>query len=247
LVRVCSGLSSRENVVSLLDTVAEVSPVGHHVLDVVQLEIDEHTSDLWSLLWSQELLDVLEEHVTSLVLVVWILDNHSWEDLVAVGDESLVHWKHLLLLLLLLLLLHLHLHLLLHVLHMLHVLVLHVLVHPVLSVWAATLVLHVLWMHASWALSASWDSLVLHHLSLWWSVDEGWEALQKELEVVLDILVVSESGPVGSLVVLSSELLEVISVLGSLVVDFSDFLDLIMVDGQGLTLELLVVKLLLSR
>ena len=77
------------------------------------------------------------------------------------------------------------------------------------------------WVHASWS-----------QLSLW-SSKEGWEALNQQFEIVLDVLVVGESRPVGTLVVRSTEGLEVVSILGSFVVHLSDFLDLVMVDGES--------------
>ena len=57
---------------------------------------------------------------------------------------------------------------------------------------------------------------------------------------------VGESRPVGSLVVLGTEGLEIVSVLGSFVVDLSNLLDFVVIDGEGSSFEDLVVKLFLG-
>ena len=96
---------SGEDFVSLTDTSLEKVIVSHHGFDVVQLKVDQHTSNLWSLLWAENSLDKLEEDSTSLILVVWIVWHHSWKNLVALSQEVLVNGHGLLLLLLLLLVL----------------------------------------------------------------------------------------------------------------------------------------------
>jgi len=181
---------SRENFISLIDTGLEKDPVLHHSLDVLKWQVDQHTSDLWSLFWGKDLLDEFEEDGTGLVLVVRVLGNHGWEDLVALGDELLVD-AHLLLHLHLLLLLHLHLLLLLHLhlLHLLHVSVHHVHVHVVAThvtlhslvvssiLWLSSLLLlHVaLVVSLTLSLVHSTGCVSLHHWSLW--SEEGWERL----------------------------------------------------------------------
>lgn len=172
-------------------------------------QVDQHTSDLWSLLWGEDLLNEFEEHSTGLVGVVGVLGNHGGEDLVALGNELLVDAHlhlHLLLLLLLLdhvllllLLLLLHLHLL-HLLHVsvhhshVHVVATHVTLHSLLVsiLWLSSLLLHVtLEVSLTLSLTHATRCVSLHHWSLW--SEEGWETFEKQLQVVLDILVVSES------------------------------------------------------
>ena len=88
----------------------------HDKLDILDGQVDEHTSDLWGL-WSNNLGDVLVEDSANLILVVGVLWYDSRDDLVAGHQVTLLerHLSHLLLLLLLLLLHHL---LLLHLLHL---------------------------------------------------------------------------------------------------------------------------------
>ena len=75
----------------------------HDKLDVLDGEVDEHTSDLGGL-GSDDLGDVLVENGTDLVLVVGVLGDDSLDDLVAGHQVALLdaHLRHLLLLLLLL-------------------------------------------------------------------------------------------------------------------------------------------------
>ena len=249
----CSLLSGAgEHLISLSDTGLEEVPVGHHLLDIIEGQVDQHTSDLGGLLRSEDLLDELIKHGTGLVLVVWILLDHGWDDHVAVLHELLVNGNLDWLLLDDLL----WLHLLVHASHVSDHLSWDV--HTTWHASHASLVSHVgvtivglvlvrdSTSHLSWASLASWTNLVVsvHHWPLW--SEEGWETFQKQLQVVLDVLVVGESRPVGSLVVLGAEGLEVVLVLGSLVVDLSDLLNLIVVDGHGSSFEHLVVKLLLG-
>jgi len=86
----------------------------HNELDVLDGQIDEHTSDLGGLV-ADDLLNVLVEDCADLVLVVGVLGHDGVDDGVAGHQVALVdiHLLHLLLLLLLLLLLHHHLLLLL--------------------------------------------------------------------------------------------------------------------------------------
>jgi len=95
-----------KKVVGLANTSFEQIVVLHDELDVVNRKINEHTSNLWSLLTDQ-LVDELIEHGTDLILVVRVLWNDSWEDLVGSHDVPLVNGQLLLLNLSLLLLLHL--------------------------------------------------------------------------------------------------------------------------------------------
>lgn len=194
--------------------------------------------------------------------MVWIGGIHSWEDLVTLElvllleRHLLLHW--LLLLLLLLLLNHV-LHWWLHLLHAVtnhshasHILlILHVASNSVIWVTTVLLVskswLHVLVWTSVLTLTClgSWSHTTLVHWASLLSKD-GWETLKKQLKVVLDVLVVSKSRPVGSLVVLGTESLEVVSILSSFVVDLSDLLDFVVVDGQGSSLENKVVEFFLG-
>jgi len=226
-----------ENLVGLLDTSGEEVEVSHHVADILDLEIDQHTSDLWSTLWAHHGVNILVENSSGIVAVEWVLWHNGWQDLLAVHNVALVNGGWLNLLLrddVLLNLLHSH-HVALHVTHVHHSLWLasHVATLSawtlVLTIWwavalilifALTLVvsshLAVLWVSA-WLLNS------LHHwsLSATLALDNGWESFKKHLEIVLDVLMVSESGPVGTLVVLSTESLEVVSILCSFVVDLT--------------------------
>lgn len=259
LVLVWLGLVSRillrgQHIVGLVDTGGKVVEIAHHLLDVVDGQVDEHTSDLGGSGWLGKLLHEVVEQSTSLVLVVGVLLVDSTKDLVALDVESLLDGQVLLVQLLgLLHLLWVNL-LLLHLLWVHLLLTAHVWMHHLLvvTVWllatlSGTSVLHVLSaLHAVLTWVASDVSTLAHHVAArTLATDEGWEVFDEQLEVVLDVLLVGEARPVGTLVVLGSEVLEVISVSGSFVVHLSDFLDLVVVDGQGLALEGSVVELLL--
>ena len=125
-----------EDCLSLSYTGVEELPVGHHLLDVLQLQVNQHTSDLGCLLVTNNLGDKVEKHGTSLLLVVRVLLNHGGEDGVALLEELAVDGR-------LLLLLHLHL-LLLSLLVLLHLLHLHVVAHHWVS---AHVVLHATVVH----------------------------------------------------------------------------------------------------
>ena len=84
-----------EELIGLADTSLEEVIVLHDKLDVSNREIDQHTSDLWSL-WSNKLIHKLVENSSYLILVVRVLGDDSREDLVAGHDESLVHGQLLL-------------------------------------------------------------------------------------------------------------------------------------------------------
>ena len=84
-----------EELIGLADTSLEEVIVLHDKLDVSNREIDQHTSDLWSL-WSNKLIHKLVENSSYLILVVRVLCDDSRENLVAGHDESLVHGQLLL-------------------------------------------------------------------------------------------------------------------------------------------------------
>ena len=61
--------------------------------------------------------------------------------------------------------------------------------------------------------------------------------LEKHLKVELELLLVCQIGPLGTLRVLLAELLEIVLVSGSLVLKLTHLLDLVVVDGQGLVVD----------
>lgn len=139
-----SGLSCLlgEEVSCLANTSLEQIVILHDELNIVNWQIDEHTSNLGSFR-ADNLVNVFVENGTNLILVVRVLWNNSWEDRIGGHDvplinrqrlSSILHWllSHLShLLLLLLKLLHLH-HLCLAVLvHLLttHLLAIHLVWH----------------------------------------------------------------------------------------------------------------------
>ena len=98
----------------------------HDELDILDRQVNKHTSDLGGL-GADDLLDVLVEDRADLVLVVGVLGHDGVDDGVASHQVALidVHLLHLLLLLLLLLLHH-------------HLLLLILLSHVLLSGWVGT-------------------------------------------------------------------------------------------------------------
>ena len=88
-----------EKVASLHDTRVEERPILHDKLDILDGQVDEHTSDLWGL-WSNNLGDVLVEDSADLILVVGVLGYDSRDDRVTGHQVALLdaHLRHLLLL-----------------------------------------------------------------------------------------------------------------------------------------------------
>ena len=197
------------------------------------------------------------KHGTDLVLVVGVLGDNGVEDLLASNQVTLLdaHLRHLLLLgHLLLLLLHLRvLLLLLHggTVHLLHgsthrgaVHVTHrrsaglsahlVVVGTVVGAHASGATLRLatlvtLSLAAVRATSTTHGALLLLH--------EVWHGLEEHLEVELELFLVGEVCPLGTLGVLLAELLEIVLVTGSFVLELTDFLDLVMVDGKSLIVD----------
>jgi len=207
-----------EKVVGLTNTSLEQIVVLHDELNVVDWKVNEHTSDLWSFL-ADQLINEFVEDCTNLILVVRVLRNDSWENLVGSHDVPLVD-SQLLLLNLRLLSLNLLLNLLLcdHLLlrgRLLHVhLVLHshllMLLHTWLSHHVSSLLILVLiplsslscsmltWLFESthvwvalWS-SSSWSSssLLLH---------QEWHTLDEKLQVILEFFLVGKVSPLCTL------------------------------------------------
>ena len=74
---------------SLLNTGLEQIVVLHNELNVVNWQVNEHSSDLWCF-WSDQLVNEFVEHGTNLIFVVRVLFNDSWENLVGGHDVPLV-------------------------------------------------------------------------------------------------------------------------------------------------------------
>ena len=93
---------------SLIDSRLEQREVLHDHLDVIDCQVDEHTSDFRSLVLTDDLSNVLVEDRADLVLVVGVLRDDRCEDLIALEKVALIygHGRQLLLLCLLLLLHH---------------------------------------------------------------------------------------------------------------------------------------------
>lgn len=62
------------------DLVLQVAKVHHVVLDLVDWQFDQHTSDLWCLFISNELLDVLVDAATNLLLHVRVVWVKGWDE-----------------------------------------------------------------------------------------------------------------------------------------------------------------------
>lgn len=77
--------------VCLLDLHLE-SLEGLHVFpDLLDWELDKHTSDLWSFLWSDDHVNVVEDQVTDLILVVWVSVSDGWKKLLS-AHHVLLLW-----------------------------------------------------------------------------------------------------------------------------------------------------------
>ena len=214
------GLLGKE-VVGLANTSFEQIVVLHNQLDIINGEIDEHARDLGSLL-SNQLIDELVKYSTDLVLVIRVLRDNGWENLVGGHDVSLVDGQLLLLYLLRLpnlfllllncnhlllggrlLLRHSHLVLHSHLLmgharsthHAILLLVLSVLVS--LSLVSTSICARTTW---SFPLSAHiWRALLSHSGPTSLLLHQEWHALDEKLEVVLEFFLVSKVGPLSTL------------------------------------------------
>ena len=67
----------------LLDLHVEVVPVHHVLSDLVDWQLDEHTSDLWSLVVTNDHLNILVDAATDLSLQVRVVWVQGWDILVS--------------------------------------------------------------------------------------------------------------------------------------------------------------------
>ena len=207
---------------------------------------------------------MLVKHGTNLILVVGVLLHDSGEDLLASHQVALLDVQISLWLLLshLLLLTHLHHRVLLllthrtavhlgttHLLGTTHRGTVHVAAHG--AVLTAHLVVvggTVVGAHATGAtlrllaLVATLSGAVVGatsttHGALTLLLHEVGHGLEEHLEVELELFLVGEVCPLGTLGVLLTELLEIVLVAGSFILELTHFLDLVMVDGKGLVVD----------
>jgi len=246
-----------EELAGLLNASVKQRPVLHNELDVLDGQVNEHTSDLGGF-GADDLLDVLVEDRANLVLVVGVLGHDGVDDGVACHQVALVdvHLLHLLLLLLLLLLHH-HLLLLLRLGHMLlgswvrtacshlhlslsatrhltgmHAVASHLATLVVAAVVGTHLALGVTTLRvatlATGTSHSHWALLLLHKV---------WHRLKEHLEIELELFLVGEVGPFGTLGVLLTEELEIVLVLGGFVIQITNLFNLVMIDGHGLVID----------
>merc|ERR1719327_2230495 len=121
----------------LLDLVLQVAEVHHVVLDLVDWELDEHTSDLGCLLVADELLDVLVDAATDLLLHVRVVGVEGWDVLGSLSEILLADGHHLVLLW------HTHTHVLVRLWW--HLLLGHWLLHHSLVWWHVAHLTHTIW------------------------------------------------------------------------------------------------------
>ena len=247
-----------EELAGLLNASVEQRPVLHNELDILDGQVNEHTSDLGGL-GADDLLDELVEDRANLVLVVGVLGHDGVDDGVASHQVALidVHLLHLLLLLLLLLLLHHHLLLLILLGHLLlgswvrtacshlhlsltatrhltgmHAVAAHLATLVVSTVVGTHLALGVTTLGvatlATGTTSHHWALLLLHEVG---------HRLEEHLEVELELFLVGKVGPFGTLGVLLTEELEIMLVLGSFVIQIANLLNLVMIDGHSLVVD----------
>lgn len=223
-----------KKVTCLLDTCLHKTPVLHDHLDVIKGKVNEHTSDLWRLVWASDVLDVVEEDGADLLFVRRVLRHNSVDDLLAREQVALLD-RHLGVHLRRLSVLRGHHWLLVH-----HCRIdLHLVGHRVLVLNLRSLVMHgrttlVVVVHlvviasvaslahgttirsilvvtmATWHLSTS-------HLARTWATHKHGHLFKKHLEVVLDLFLIGELRPLGVVRVLLTEGLEIVLVFRSLV------------------------------
>jgi len=253
---------------SLLDLELKVVEVAHVGLDLVEWQLDQHTRDLWCLFVTDQLLDVLVNSMSNLVLKMWVLWRDGWDVLGGIKLILLGHghlgWVDL-------------------VLHHVWLDRHWLLNHSLVSLWHWVLTWlswhHWLWLitsHHTWLLwhllslmhwLLSWTSLVVAWSLSWrsivvvswlsWSVDLNMVHLLVRLLVILDDteqllehlsqmrprsqIVPFESTALGGLVPLP------ISLVTSLFhMKLSDLLDLVVVDHEHLVVNGVVLQILLG-
>jgi hypothetical protein len=227
----------------------------HVLLNLLNWELDKHTSDLWSLGLTDQHFNEFVDQVTNLVLVEWVslLDG---VDKTGSSLSILLLWGHWLLLLLrwlLLLLLLLWWDLLL---HLWHVVLLHLLWHALWHVWLLT---HLLW-HI-WVWSSHHVVSVLAHVLSWSTWSESsllltlstsllhlvWlNELEELLNDVSQVWLVGQLHQVEVSTLLGNVLVPVSSISNLFELEISDFLDFVVVDDETLTVEVLVLEGLLG-
>jgi hypothetical protein len=252
---------------SLLDFELQVVEVQHVFLDLTEWQFDEHTSDLWCLLISNQSLNELINGVSNLVLQVRILRRNGWDEssgllLVSLSNANLSwvalvvhHWL-------------LHWHWLLNhsLVSLWHWLLLWTTLHHMLHVLAAhhtRLLLDLLltWVHlltwTSWVLSKvlsrsvvvlSWTSwsIVLSLVHLLLSSFIVLNDTEKLLEHLSQMRLRGQVVPFETTGFLSLVFLPVSLVTSFFHMKLSDLLDLIVVDHEHLTINGMVLQVLLS-
>ena len=238
------GLTGDE-LVGLLDSHDEVIVVLEDIVDLLDVQVDKHTSDLWSFITLQ-LLDEFENCGTNRVLVVWVFGNDGFHnrnatlqvgildrqrrlDLLLLRGEA---WHHIVLLNRHLLNLTLHAHDLRVMAHIsLHSAGLGAATIAVLSVLALFVII---WACLAWVLNMLWSITVggswAGSLTIWHLLEEFLEHFKEHL------LLNAHSRLLEAMFLTESYKVELVLVL--FVLDFADFLNFVMVDLECATLEL---------
>ena len=248
-----------EQVVGLLNLQSEGFERGHVLSDLLNWELDQHTGDLWCLLWSDDHVNVVEDQMSNLILEVWVSLSDGVEELLGAHQvlllRSQVLWD------------------LLHswsTWHSSHWCLWHTLSSSSWHSW--------LWSHwlSHWHLTWSWwhvvhtSHLVVHvsvllvvvwsslstlvtsehaSLSLVHSHVHGLVLLDESKKLLNDLGEMRLAGkivPLESTRLLGLILLEVRLILDLLDLLVSDLLDFVMVDDKDLSVMSLVVKGLLG-
>lgn len=255
---------------SILDLQLKILEIAHVSLDLIKWQFDEHTSNLWRLIVSDELLHVWIDAVANLTLQVRVVGLDGWKQsngilLILLCDSHLggvhgslvlhghwllwllLHWNwwrlnHSLLSMRHLLLAWLH-HLMRRLLSWLHhlLLLLGTWVHLLLN--GTDLVAWVLSSHASWVVSVSWVLVLIHLLSgLLVNLNDTEQLLEHLSQVRLGGQVI----PLEASSLLGLVLLPVSLVLSCFHVELSNLLDLVVVDDQHLSFAVVILQNLLS-
>jgi len=228
----------------------------HDELNVVDGQVDQHTSDLGSFFTANNLVDELVDDCTNLSLVVGILNYDSRKDLLSGHEVPLVNSQLLRWLLLRLhwLWLRIHNHLWLRLHHLSTTITLWLwLTH--IALWHAVLVLT----FGSLSITTTSETLLVSiiisslpslrsHLTSLLLSNDTWQILDEQLEIVLEILLVRKTCPCGTLGILLAECLEIMLVLDGFVLKLANFLDLVVINYEcPSTFNLTTMKLLFGR
>jgi hypothetical protein len=81
-----------DQVISLLNLAAQVLVRAHVLLDLLDWQFDEHTSDLWNSIVTNEVLDEWEDGFTNSLFQVWVSLGDRWDQFTSNTQVLSCNW-----------------------------------------------------------------------------------------------------------------------------------------------------------